>query len=168
MVKQFNPRRTLRLHRIALLAAVLAVPAQAQERAASLSVGARGHESGDGLALVTSIRVEFPVSRIFLIEGGSSVADPVDDVLRSATSVFEAQAQARLPGGRVVPYLGVGAGWARFRGPTRAAEYEPVLSAGGGLRIAVRGQIGLVADARVRFPTEPHFDATLGLRYRFD
>jgi opacity protein-like surface antigen len=168
MVKQFNRRRTLRLHWIPVLAAVLAIPAQAQERAVSLSVGARGYEGGDGTALATSIRVEFPLSRIFLFEGGSSVADPAEGVPRSVTTVFEGQAQARFPGGRVVPYVGAGAGWGRFRSPTESASTKPVLSAGGGLRIAVRRQISVVADGRYRFPTEPHFDITLGLRYRFD
>ncbi len=158
----------MRLLCIPVVAAVLAIPARAQERAVSLSVGARGYDGGAALAVVTSIRVEFPVSPIFLIEAGSSVADPVDEVPRSATSVFEAQAQARLPGGRVVPYVGAGAGWARFRGPTQRSTDKPVFSAGGGLRIALRRQFSLVADGRVRFPTEPHFDVTLGLRYRFD
>jgi hypothetical protein len=158
----------LRLHWIPVLAALVAIPAQAQERAVSLSVGPRGYEGGAGTALVTSIRVESPLSRIFLVEVASSVAEPVDGVPRSATTVFEAQAQAHLPGGRVVPYAGIGGGYARFRSPNTPAEGKPVLSAGGGLRVAIRRQISVVADGRVRFPTEPHFDVTLGLRYRFD
>ncbi|CAA9320456.1 MAG: hypothetical protein AVDCRST_MAG68-1826 [uncultured Gemmatimonadetes bacterium] len=170
LMEHFNRRRTLHLQRILVLAALLAAlprGAHSQERAVSLSVGARGYEGGAGTALVTSIRVESPLSRIFLIEAGSSVADPVEGVLRSATTVFEAQAQARVPGARVAPYVGIGAGYARIRSPTQPAQGKAVLSAGGGLRIAIRRQIGLVADARFRVP-EPHFDVTLGLRYRFD
>jgi hypothetical protein len=166
-MKHFNRRRTLRLHWIPVLAAVLSIPAQAQERAVSLSVGARGYEGGAALALVTAIRVEFPVSRILLVDAASSVADPVEGAQRSATSVFEAQAQARLPGGRIVPYVGLGAGYGRFRSSTQQATGKPVFSAGGGVRMTIRRQIGLVADARFRLP-EDHFDVTLGLRYHFD
>lgn len=168
--RQFNRRRTVHLHRILVLAALLAaIPGatQAQERAVSLSVGGRGYEGSAGEALVTSIRVESPVSRIFLIEFGSSVADPVAGVPRSATTVFEAQAQAQVPMGRLAPYAGLGAGYARIRSSTQPATGKAVVSAGGGVRITIRRQIGLVVDARSRFP-ENHFDVTLGLRYRFD
>ena len=141
-------------------------------RAMSLSAGARVYEGGAGQELAVALRAEYPISPFFLIEGAGSVANPVDGAVLSTTSVFELQAQAQLPGGRVVPYLGAGAGFARFRqGEAGAPEEGAVLSVGGGVRIGIKRQLGLVADARLRVATggdaEAHGDVTLGLRYRF-
>ena len=140
-------------------------------RAMSLSAGARVYEGGAGQELAVALRAEYPISPFFLIEGAGSVANPVDGAVLSTTSVFELQAQAQLPGGRVVPYLGAGAGFARFRrGEAGTPEEGAVLSVGGGARIGIQRQLGLVADARLRVPTgdaEAHGDVTVGLRYRF-
>jgi hypothetical protein len=141
-------------------------------RALSLSAGSRVYEGGAALALAVAVRAEYPISPFFLIEGAGSVAEPVDGVFRSTTSVFELQAQGQLPGGSVVPYLGAGAGLARIRrGAGGFAEQGAVLSVGGGARIGIRRQLGLVADARLRVPAggdaDVHGDVTLGLRYRF-
>jgi hypothetical protein len=172
----------LNLHRIATAAAALcfasvAVPSSAGAQAVagpavSLSAGARVYEGGSGEALAVALRAEYPISPFFLIEGAGSVANPPNGDLLSTTSVFELQAQAQLPGGRVVPYLGAGAGLARFRrGEGGTPEEGAVLSAGGGVRIGIKRQLGLVADARLRVAAdgeaEAHGDVTVGVRYRF-
>lgn len=167
----------MNLHRtIAAAAAVClastAAPHSADAQAVSLSAGSRVYEGGAGLALAVALRAEYPVSPFFLIEGAGSVADPVDGVFLSTTSVFELQAQAQLPGGRVVPYLGAGVGFARFRrGAAGTPEEGAVLSVGGGTRIGIRRQLGLIADARLRIAADgaadAHGDVTVGLRYRF-
>lgn len=170
------------LYRLAATAAALclasiATPSGAGAQAVagpavSLSAGSRVYEGGAGLALAVALRAEYPISPFFLVEAAGSVANPVDGVSLSTTSVFELQAQAQLPGGRVVPYLGAGAGFARFRrGEAGTAEEGAVLSVGGGARIGMRRQLGLVADARLRVAAsgdaDAHGDVTVGLRYRF-
>lgn len=176
LTRHFNRRRTLRLTEMGAAALVMllaAAPGHAQAvagPAVSLNGGARTYEGGAAVAV--ALRAEYPLSPFFLIEGAGSVADPVEGVPRSATSVFELQAQAQLPGGRVVPYLGVGGGFARFRqildGPH---EEEGILSAAVGARIGLQRQLTLVADARARATAagldDGHLDLTLGLRYRF-
>lgn len=167
----------MRLHHIIAATAVLclastAAPQPAKAQAVSLNAGSRLYEGGAGAALMVALRAEYPISPAFLIEAAGSVADPVEGVLRSTTSVFEIQAQAQLPGGRVVPYVGAGAGFARVRsGAAGTPEEGAVLSVGGGARIGIRRQLGLVADARLRVPAggdaEAHGDVTVGLRYRF-
>ena len=138
----------------------------------SLSAGSRVYEGGAGLAFAVALRAEYPVSPAFLIEAASSVADPVEGVFRSTTTVFELQVQAQLPGEHMAPYVGAGAGIARFRqGAVGIAGEGVVLSVGGGARIALRRQLGLVADARLRIAAsggaDTHGDVTVGLRYRF-
>jgi hypothetical protein len=157
----------------ALAASLLAAGeghAQAVAGAAlSLTAGARSYDVGS--TLVVALRAEYPVTPTFLIEAAGSVGDPVTGASRSMTSVFELQAQGQIPGGRLVPYLGLGAALARFdefgaRGTTTA-----LFSAGAGARIGIRRQIGLVADARFRTAlgegSDGHVDLTVGLRYRF-
>lgn len=166
------------LCRIAAAAALfLAAPARLDAQAVagpamSLSAGSRVYEGGAALAFAVALRAEYPISPFFIIEGAGSVADPLAGLHRSTTSVFDIQAQAQFPGGRVVPYLGAGAGFARFRQGAAGAPAEgAVLSAGGGARIGIRRQLGLVADARLRVPAggdaEAHGDVTVGVRYRF-
>ena len=170
------------LDRIAAAAAVfclasIAAPYRAGAQAVagpavSLSAGSRLYEGGAGLTLAVALRAEYPISPAFLIEAAGSVANPLEGILRSTTSVFELQAQARLPGGRVVPYVGAGAGFARFRrGAAGTPEEGALLSVGGGARIGIRRQLGLVADGRIRVAAdgaaEAHGDVTVGLRYRF-
>ena len=165
------------LCRIAAAAAALSLAAPAwldaqavAGPAVSLSAGSRVYEGG--AALVVALRAEYPVSPFFLIEGAGSVADPLDGFHPSTTSVFDIQAQAQFPGGPVVPYLGAGAGFARYRQSGAGVRAEgAVLTVGGGARIGIRRQLGLVADARLRVPTgddaEAHWDVTAGVRYRF-
>jgi hypothetical protein len=153
-----------------LLCAGSAGAQQVAGPAVSLSAGARAYDRGE--ALVVALRAEYPLARYFLLEGAGSVADPAEGATRSATSVFEVQAQAHLPGGRIVPYVGVGGGFARFRVELEGqAEEEAIVSASVGARVGIRRQLSLVADARVRATAEPlddpHADVTVGLRYRF-
>lgn len=170
------------LHRWIAAAAVLciactAAPSDAHAqtvvgRAVSLSAGSRMYEGGAAQALAVALRAEYAFSPFFLIEAAGSIAEPVQGILRSTTSVFEVQAQAQFPGGGVVPYLGAGAGFARIRrGALGIQEEGALLSAGGGARIRIAGQLGLVADARFRVPAggeaDVHADVTVGLRYRF-
>lgn len=161
----------------AALAAALLVAggghAQAVAGAAlSLSAGARSYNAGS--TLVVALRAEYPVTPTFLIEAAGSVGDPVSGVSRSVTSVIEVQAQGQIPGGRVVPYVGIGAGLGRFDefdvDPERRTR-TTLISAGAGARIGIRRQLGLVADARFRSAVGEraggHLDITVGLRYRF-
>ena len=159
----------------ALAAALLAAGeghAQAVAGAAlSLSAGARSYSEGS--TLVVALRAEYPVTPGLVIEAAGSVGDPVTGVSRSITSVFEVQAQGQIPGGRLVPYLGLGAALAKF--DEFGADPEPtttaLFSAGAGARIGIRRQLGVVADARFRTAlgegSESHVDVTVGLRYRF-
>lgn len=155
-------------------AVVVAGGGQAQAvagAALSLSAGARSYDEGSTLAV--ALRAEYPVTPSFLIEAAGSVADPVSGVSRSITSLFEVQAQGQIPGGRVVPYAGIGAGVARVREAPSSDEdvRTTLLSAGAGARIRIRRQLGLVVDARFRRAVEEgsggHVDVTAGLRYRF-
>ena len=160
----------------AVAAALLAAGeghAQAVAGAAlSLSAGARSYDAGSTLAV--ALRAEYPVTPSFLIEAAGSVADPVTGVSRSMTSVFEVQAQGQIPGGRVVPYVGIGAALAKsneFDDGSSRRSRNTLISAGAGARIGIRRQLGLVADARFRTPpgagSDAHVDVTVGLRYRF-
>ncbi|MBD0319548.1 MAG: hypothetical protein ICV87_04395 [Gemmatimonadetes bacterium] len=160
----------------ALAAALLAAGgghAQAVAGAAlSLSAGARAYDLGS--TPVVALRAEYPVTPTFLIEAAGSVADPVTGVSRAVTSLIEIQAQGQAPGGRVVPYLGVGAGLGRFDAfdiPPAERTTTALLSFGGGARIGIQRQLGLVADARFRRAlterSAGHVDVTVGLRYRF-
>ena len=128
----------------------------AQRPAVSLAAGAFQFDlSGTGTAPMVAARAEWPLSRFFLAEGGLVVARPKQQFGGTTTFfVPEAQLQAQLPlaGGRVAPYLGVGAGYAIDRrtsafGGTRS---DPTFSAATGARYWVTDQLGLRAELRVR------------------
>jgi hypothetical protein len=159
----------------AALASALLVAGEGHAQAgAALSLGAGARSYSEGSTLAVALRAEYPVTPTFLIEAAGSVADPVTGVSRSMTSVFEVQAQGQIPGGRVVPYLGLGAALAKsneFADGSSRRSRNTLVSAGAGARIGIRRQLGLVADARFRTAlgegSDAHVDVTVGLRYRF-
>jgi hypothetical protein len=166
----------LRCHRcLTVLALLAATPAAAQEvagRALSLSAGSRLYEGGAALGLVAAVRAEYPVARTFLLEAAGSVADPVEGIFGSTTAAFEVQAQAQLPGRRLAPYAGLGAGAGHVqRNLDDEGSVGAFLSGGGGVRVGFGRELGLVVDGRIRVPfadgADIHGDVTLGLRYRF-
>jgi hypothetical protein len=166
-----------RLPRIAIAvtaAALVPLSAAAQLRpAVSLSGGARVYDAHDGgeSRVVASIRTEFPISDLLVLEFAGSVADRGDKVQVTTGSVFEAQLQLPLPlGPTLVPYFGVGAGAAKaYTRTVEDPEVELVLSGAIGVKAALSDNFGLVADARVRgvdwaFDAS-HFDLAVGVRY---
>lgn len=156
--------------RAALLAAALIVvglPATAHGQdavtdapprrpAVSLSGGAFAYDlSGTGTVPMLALRAELPLARFALVEGGLMAARP-DQQFGARTTFLapEAQLQVQLPlaGGRVAPFLGVGAGAAfdlreRRFGGTRA---DPTVSGAGGVRAWLTEQVGVRAELRVR------------------
>ena len=147
-----------------LLATTLSVGAQAQsasldlDRRPALSLAAGAFQfdlSGTGTAPMVAARAELPLNRYLLAEGGLVVARPKQQ-FGGTTTFFvpeaQIQAQAPLAGGRVAPYLGVGAGYAIDRrtsafGGTRS---DPTFSAATGVRYWLTDQLGLRGELRVR------------------
>ena len=147
-----------------LLTVGLSVGAHAQSEpreldrrpAVSLAAGVFQFDlSGTGTAPMVAARVELPLNRYFLAEGGLAVARPKQQ-FGGKTTFFvpevQIQAQAPLAAGRVAPYLGVGAGYAIDRrtstfGGTRS---DPTFSAATGVRYWVTDQLGLRGELRVR------------------
>lgn len=138
----------------------------------TLAGGQRIYDGGSTIA--ASLRTDFAVSQAFRVEIAGSVADPVGETSRSASSLLEAQLQVPLPLGEVLtPYVGAGAGLARTAtfGARDGDGTDFVVSAGIGVRAALSRELGIVGDVRVRaIGTEfegEHVDLTLGLRYQF-
>ena len=155
------------------LAALLALPLAAMDadaQAVSLHGGARMYDEGS--KPMVALRTEFPLPGPLLVEFSGSVADPVDDAPRSASTLLEAQLQVEVPLGHpITPYLGAGAGASKTY--TRGVEDvngEVLYSLGVGARIAFSEQLGLVVDARLRDfgkdADDDHADVSVGLRYQ--
>ena len=171
---------------VALLAssAPIAVHAQAASQtkrpAVSLSVGAfhfnlpgsagplQLHLAGVGTAPLVAGRIELPLSRFFLAEGGLAVARPEQQFTSSTTSLdpnpqfvatttylipeLQLQVQAPFAAGRVAPYLGLGTGIANDRQPSRYGGSQTTYTVSGstGLRYWLSNRVGLRAELRVR------------------
>lgn len=144
---------------------------QARRPAASLSAGTFHFNlpGGVGTALLVAGRVELPLSRLFLVEGGLGVARPEqyytsatattlipDPKFRTTTTYLipelQLQVQAPLAAGRVAPYLGLGTGIANDRWPSRygGSKGYYTVSGSAGLRYWLSNRVGLRAELRDR------------------
>jgi len=176
------------------IAAPVAVHAQAanlaQRPALSVSVGAFQYDlSGTGTAPLVAGRVELPLSRFFLVEGGLAVARPEQQFFDGGTyqisgapigttttyliPELQLQVQAPLVAGRVAPYLGLGAGIADDRRPSRYGGSQSTMTVSGatGLRYWLSDRMGLRGELRVRGIGTSFAGAaaeyTLGTAWRF-
>jgi hypothetical protein len=149
--------RRLQLAAVALLAAA-AAPAHAQIGAParpSLSIAGGISQfdlSGTGTAPVVTARVDYPLGRVLLAEGGVAVARP-DQQFGSRTTLVvpEVGLQLQYPA-RVAPYLGVGVGSALdFRRERDGGTVgDPTVSGAAGVRAWVTDRLGLRGELRVR------------------
>jgi hypothetical protein len=171
---------------VALLASSAPIAAQAQATgeskrpAVSLSVGAFQYSlpgspgafqiylAGVGTTPVVAGRIELPLSRFFLAEGGLAMARPEQQFTSSTTSLdpnpqfvatttylipeLQLQVQAPLFAGRVAPYLGLGTGIANDRQPSKygGSQTTYTVSGSAGLRYWLSNRVGLRAELRDR------------------
>jgi hypothetical protein len=141
----------------AVLAA--AVPALARAQRAdvvgrpAVSVGGGVFQydlSGTGTVPMLAARVELPLARYALVEGGVVAARPERQSAGRETFVApEAQLQLQLPLGRFAPYLGAGAGAALRSGGGRT-DSDLTVSGAGGVRAWLTDRTGLRGELRVR------------------
>lgn len=157
-----------------LPALAVAQPTPPNRPAISLSGGVRMYERTDATASAVSvaIRSELPIAEIFVLELAGSVADVPEGIASGTTSVIESQLQLAIPLGDVLtPYGGAGVGMAKIeRFDEEEDGWQAVFSAAVGVRAAFSGNLGLVADARIRgrgSQLASHIDMTVGLRYAF-
>jgi hypothetical protein len=145
---------------VIVLLAILAAPALliAQEPAArrtavSLSYGTFDYDlSGTGNTWMIAARVERPLTRVVLIEGGIVFARPEQQFGDTTTFVIpEVQAQIQIPR-RLAPYLGAGIGLAMdFREEEFGGTLTEVTFSGAvGLRAWLTDRFGARAELRVR------------------
>jgi len=151
------PRRP-QLAAVALLLVAAATPALAQSGAVarpSLSVAAGVSQfdlSGTGTAPVVSARVDYPLGRALIAEGGVAVARPDQQLgARTTLVVPEVGLQLQYPA-RLAPYVGVGTGAAiDFRGSENGGtDADLTLSGAAGVRAWVTDRMGLRGELRVR------------------
>ena len=122
-------------------------------RAVSITVGVSQFDlSGTGNAAVIAGRMEHPMTRAFLLEGGVAMLFPKQEFgARTGLFIPELGAQLQLPA-RVAPYLGVGAGAAidRRRDQDGGTRVDPTLSGAAGVRAWATDRLALRAELRVR------------------
>jgi hypothetical protein len=129
----------------------------------SLSAGFFNFDlSGTGTATTFVPRAEIPLTRNLLLEGSFGVARPEQSFDRTLMLMPEAQLQYQWRLGRFAPYIGGGGGAAvdlreKAFGGTDA---DLMLSASGGLRIAITDQLGTRADFRLR-GLKPEFSGSV-------
>jgi len=122
----------------------------------SLSAGAFQYDlSGTGTSAMFAPRIELPLSRVFLAEGGATVARPEQQFGATTTYLIaelQLQAQAPLAAGRVAPYLGLGGGIAQDRRPSQYGGLQSTYtaSAATGVRYWLTDRVGLRGELRVR------------------
>jgi len=146
---------------LAAVLAVLAVGAPAAARAqradaprrpaVSVSAGAFQYDlSGTGTVPMLATRLELPLARYALVEGGVAAARPGRQFAGPETFVApEAQLQVQLPLGRFAPYLGAGAG-AALRSAGGRTDGDLTVSGAGGVRAWLTDRVGLRGELRVR------------------
>lgn len=150
------------------------VSAFAPRPALSLSAGISQFDlAGTGTMNVAAIRGELPLLPALLLEGGVTLARPLQYFGRSTLVMPELQLQLQLPR-RVAPYFGLGAGYSRdyvAGGLSGATLSRATFSGSAGLRAAITRQFGLRAELRIReFGTGFNgttADWTLGTAWRF-
>jgi hypothetical protein len=109
--------------------------------------------AGTGTAPMGAVRADFPLGRLFMLEGGVGFARPEQQFgARTSFVVPEIQLQVQLPMGPVMPYLGAGGGIAMDFRPDQAGglESDITLSAAAGLRWWVTPRLGTRAELRLR------------------
>jgi len=187
--------------RSTLVAALLAIGApiaahaqagtQTKRPAVSLSAGAFRFNLPDGVGTTPLVagRIELPLSRFFLAEGGLALARPeqwftsatvttLNPDPRFATTTtylipeLQLQVQAPLAAGRVAPYLGLGTGIANDRWPSKYGGSKGTYTVSGstGLRYWLSDRVGLRGELRVRDVGTSDGTAsewTLGTAWRF-
>jgi len=148
------PHRTLRA--AGALLSLLAAPALAQRADGPTLTVAAGVSQfdlpGTGSTAVYAARVEQPVRRALIVEGGVAVARPDQQFgARSTLIIPELGVQAQLPG-TIAPYLGLGVGAAIDRRPSSAGGTQSDVTASGavGVRAWVTERVGLRGELRVR------------------
>jgi hypothetical protein len=160
------------LRSLTLLTALLAigapsaVHAQTTRPAISLSAGAFQYDlAGTGTTPMIAARVELPLSRFFLIEGGFTAARPAQEIFTPSSSVgreevkttflapeIQLQLQVPIAGGRVAPYLGLGGGSAIDLIDDAYGSSDNTVTASGalGLRYWLSDTFGIRGELRVR------------------
>jgi hypothetical protein len=99
---------------------------------------------------MVAFRADFPLGRALLAEGGFGVARPESGSGSRATLLTpEAQLQAQLRLGRVLPYIGLGGG-AAVASEAGNIDSEVTASAAGGFRAWLTPRAGIRAELRVR------------------
>jgi hypothetical protein len=124
--------------------------------------------AGVGTTPLVAGRVELPLSRFVLAEGGLAVARPEQQYTSSTVSLdpdpqfvarttfliseLQLQVQAPLAAGRLAPYLGLGAGIANDRQPSKygGSKSNSTVSGSMGLRYWLSDRLGLRAELRTR------------------
>ena len=152
-----HPARTL-VPAALLAAALAAAPARGQTAlaprpAVSVAAGVSQFDlSGTGTAPVVSARVDYPLGRALIAEGGVAVARPDQQFgARTTLVVPEVGLQLQYPA-RLAPYVGVGTGAAiDFRGSENGGtDADLTLSGAAGVRAWVTDRVGLRGELRVR------------------
>ena len=153
MIRRTETSRLASITAAALLV-VAAAPLRAQQPspAVALVAGAFQYDlSGVGTAPFAGLRLELPRSRAIVLEPGLTVARYAPQ--GSATDVWllipEVQLQLVRPGGRVRPFVGVGAGSSVAFGSGRT-ESDLTLSAGAGVRLRLSAAWAGRAELRLR------------------
>ena len=129
--------------------------------------------SGVDKATINAVRIGYDIGPILSVETGLGAADLQLQFGDARLYLPDVQLQARLPLGRVSPYLGVGAGVSvqdaiddQFSTDTRAT-----FSAAAGVRVDLPFRLALGAEGRLRTIgtgfTASGAEAVLGIAYRF-
>ena len=169
----------------ALLAVFFALPVAAQPATLWADAGRTEFDlSGTGWATVADVRVDAPLHRFAVVEGGLGWAQTAQSFGEVTYVLPSVELQAQLPIGPVRPYVGVGvdAFWAVDQGPLRDAPYTPVrglstgaVSVSAGARVDLPLALSVRAGVRIRGTVKEGEDAfaggtgdlTLGAGYRF-
>src|SRR5688500_1877727 len=148
-------------------AALAAAPAAAQDRGATLNLQGGGlmyDREGDGTFAMGAVRVDWQLSRFIRAEVGGSYARPgttgVRTIGQNVVEPFESHSnlmtakvgvQAHLPTRVASPYVGLATGvFGRFDAEGGDRFFRPTQEVMAGVRVPVRGGIGLRAELRYR------------------
>jgi len=129
--------------------------------------------SGVDDAKVTAVRIGYDIGPVLGVEMGMVAADLQLQPGDARLYLPEVQLQARLPLGRVAPYVGAGAGVSVQDGDSElfTNKTETTFSAAAGVRVDLPLRLSLGAEGRIRtigkWFTASGAEATLGIAYRF-
>ena len=129
--------------------------------------------SGVDQATITAVRVGYDIGPILSVETGLTAADLQLQFGDARLYLLDVHLQARLPLGRVAPYLGAGVGLS-VQDPNEAqfaTNTEATLSAAAGVRVDLPFRFALGAEGRIRTIGKPFTasgaEAVVGVAYRF-